>query len=115
MTNQIFPLVPVSVTVTETAGVYAVSYDPSPVTITEASQLSYTLDTDGWEFTEVNFSDPFSDLEMISATAFTITDNGGPQDSTNSFSMVILQTDPHKGQDPAQIDTDPEVVNGPHG
>lgn len=115
MSNSIFPLVPVSVTINESAGVYTVSYDPSTVTIDTASQLAYTLDTPGWEFTEVNFSAPFSDLEMSSPTAFTITDNGGPEDTTNSFSMVILQTDPHKGQDPASIDTDPEVVNGPHG
>jgi hypothetical protein len=114
MSKENLPVVSVSVTIAEEGGVYKATFGPSPTVIDTASVLNYSLATEGWAFETVTFSAPFSDLETISPTEFNITDNGGAVDTTDSFSVVIIQTDVHRGA-AAQIDSDPEVLNGPHG
>jgi hypothetical protein len=107
-------LIPVHVTVVENDGVYSAVYTPDPVPVSGvAIRLQYILDTDGWAFDKIEFSTPFSDLEIISATEFQITDNGTDQGSY-TFSVKIICTAAHRGAQ-TTIDTDPEVTNGPPG
>ncbi|WP_426197356.1 hypothetical protein [Massilia sp. DWR3-1-1] len=114
MSNSNPTIVPVTVTITEQDGVFSANYDPTPAVLPGSGILEFTLDTPEWTFGAITFAPPFSDLVIISPIQFTIADAGGPRDSTNSFSVVIVQTAQHRGE-PNQIDTDPEVLNGPHG
>ena len=102
----------VSVTVTEQDGVYTAHYDPALPRISTTTVIQYTLETEGWKFGEVTLTPPLSAFDSISETQFNITDDGSDT-GTFTFKVILIQTDPHRGQQPEQIDTDPEVVNGP--
>jgi hypothetical protein len=107
------PTLAIRVAVSEQGGAYTAQYEPNNPYLSTPTVLNYTLTTPGWEFGLVQFSTPLSDLETVSPTEFNITDNGGDH-GTFSFSVKIVGSDPHRGQ-PAEIDTDPEVINGPPG
>ena len=110
--DSTLPVIPVTVTVEDNHGVYNVVYDPDPVPVAgEAVLLHYTLDSTDWVFGTISFGPPFSDLEIISPTEFTIQDAGGDQ-GTFAFSVQLVTAAAHRGQQ-EQIDTDPEVKNGP--
>jgi hypothetical protein len=110
--DSTLPVISVTVTVEDNQGVYKVVYDPDPVPVAgEAVLLHYTLDSAGWVFGTISFAAPFSELQTISATEFTIEDAGGDQ-GTFAFSVQLVSAAAHRGQQ-EQIDTDPEVQNGP--
>jgi len=114
MSNEnTLPIIPVTVTVEDNDGIYSAVYDPDPVPVAgEAVRLHYTLDSTGWVFGTISFATPFSDLEILNPTEFLITDAGGDQ-GTFAFSVQLVSTDAHRGAT-SEIDTDPEVTNGPH-
>ncbi|WP_426113442.1 hypothetical protein [Massilia sp. PWRC2] len=113
MSNDNPSIVPVSVTVTEEDGLYTAYYNPSPAILPGSGILQFSLDTEGWAFGPISYSAPFSDLQIISPTEFTIADAGGPRNTTDSFSVVIVQRAVHRGAS-VTLDTDPEILNGPH-
>ncbi len=114
MSNDNPTLIPVSVTITEQDGVFSANYDPTPAVVKGSGVLEFTLDTPEWAFGPITFAPPFSDLVIISPTQFTIADAGGPRNTTDSFSVVIVQTAQHRGAS-VELETDPEILNGPHG
>lgn len=110
------PSIAVSVTIAEQDGVFKAIYNPAlPVIPDSGAVLRYTLDTDGWAFGAIRYGAPFSDLVTISPTEFQITDNGGPPKEVNSFNVKIVQAASASDTAAADIDSDPEVENGPHG
>lgn len=108
-------LIPVSVTVVDKDGGHSVVYDPNPVPVAGVPvRLQYKLAGTGWVFAAISYEAPFSNLELVSQTEFTIIDNGGDQ-GTFSFSITLAQSGSASGAGQLQtsIDSDPEVVNGP--
>lgn len=114
--SPILPIVSVSATVSDDGnGNYSAHYNPDPAIVpgTRVS-MQYNLDTEGWKFGTVSLGTgtPFSDLDIVDDTVFTFTNNGF-EEGTYSFSVQLLQTAAARGMAAAQIDSDPEVKNGP--
>lgn len=113
MSTSSTPTVSVSVSVTEEDGHYSAVYAPALPEITGVTVIAYSLDTEGWSFGPVTFDVPFSNLETVSPAQFNITFDGGAS-GTYSFQVVLVQDGAHRGAPSVQLETDPEVLNGPH-